>query len=243
MRRSLWAFLFFLFGVCLVASDETGELLAGTSLFGDGDRLVIRLAMTITESGQDKNRELELFLERNDGEVRSLARILSPAFLSGMKFLKRSEPGHPDAQWIKTSSGLRRLGASNGSERVFGSHFTVEDFGSINASNFVLSPLPEADDATTRAIRALPREPAPYAERIIRVERESGLIVAMECRDGEGRLIKRYSVISASGTGKDRRPEEAVMEDFFLKGSTRLRLLSLETPSSIPERLFNPGAL
>ena len=160
-----------------------------------------------------------------------------------MKFLKRSEPGQPDSQWVRTSRGTRRLGASNRSEAVFGSHFTVEDFGNVDAAAFALGLAPERDAAGARAVSALPKGPAGYARRLVLVDRATGLVTAMEYLDASGAAIRRYRVTSVSGEGSAARPSEAVMEDLAGGGSTILRVLGYSTPASLPERLFNPGAL
>lgn len=226
-----------------VGAQEASRLLASAHLMGAGTTLVARMEMVIREGRDEKRREVELMIDRSGGRVRTLARIVQPAFLSDMKFLKRSEPGQPEAQWMKTSRGLRRLGESNRSERVFGSHFTVEDFGSVDSTLFEVSFAPGSDTEGERAVVARPLGSAPYASRLILISRRSGLIMGMDYLDASGKALKRYRVLSTTGSGADERPTEASMEDLPAKGSTFLRMISLERPASIPDRYFNPGSL
>jgi hypothetical protein len=248
-RRSRATFLAALLAVFLApraradGSEAAAALLAGAHLFGSSACAVIKMDMIIAEGGEVKKRGVELSFDHRNGRVLTMARIVSPAFLSDMKFLKRSEPGQPDAQWIKTSRGVRRLGVSSRSEPVFGSHFTAEDFGNVDAANFSLDLAPERDTPTARAVSAVPRVGAPYACRIVFVDRASGLVTGMEYLDGSGAAIRRYRVTAIEGSGAETRPVETVMEAIATGGSTTLRILSFQASSSLPERTFNPGAL
>lgn len=224
-------------------AQDAAALLAGSHVFGAAPLLVVRLEMRISEGGTEKTREVELSLDRRGGRLRSFSRITSPAFLAEMKFLKLSEPGKPDAQWVKTSNGIRRLGDSGGGESVFGSHFTVEDFGTITAEGFILTLDPALDSPAETAITARPRGKAGYATRTIWVGRASGLVTRMEYRNATGTPLRRYRILSTEGTGRDAHPLEAVMEDLNTGGSTTIKVLSFITPGSLPERLFNAGSL
>jgi hypothetical protein len=223
--------------------EGAAALLAGSYLFSPAPCVVLRLEMDISGGGESKKRELELSLDRRNGRTLTMARIVSPAFLSSMKFLKRSEPGQADAQWVKTSKGLRRLGDSNRSEPVFGSDFTAEDFGSVDSAGFTLSLAPERDTEAARAVAAVPKGKASYAMRVVFVDRDSSLISGMEYLDASGRALRRYRVLESSSEGGRSRPTLAVMADLESGSETRLRVLSSQSPQSLPERSFNPGAL
>jgi hypothetical protein len=217
--------------------------LKSASLFGGSEAIVARLDMRIFRGGSETDREVELSLDRSGEGTKTLARIVKPSFLSAMKFLKVSAPGQADAQWLKTSRGLRRLGSGGRSEPVFDSDFTVEDFGSLSSAGFALAFAPERDAGGRRAVAARPLEPAPYAMRIVYVDERTRLLVGMDYLDGGGAVIKRYRVTSIVGDGPEARPDEALMEDLKSGGSTRLKVLSFSTPASIPSRTFNAASL
>jgi hypothetical protein len=226
-----------------LASEDAAEYLESASLFGPAKILVLRLEMSIARGGSEISREVELSLDRSPSGVKSLARIVSPAFLSGMKFLKISATGKADAQWVKTSRGLRRLGETNRSEAVFDSDFTAEDFGSIGASGFDIAFSPERDRDGERAILARPKGAAPYALRLLFFDKGTRLLTGMEYLDAAGATLKRYRVTSIEGRGAEARPAEATMEDLRTGGRTRLRVLSFATPASLPARTFNSASL
>ena len=225
------------------AAQNATELLGSAWLFGSAPCLVLRLELSIEEQGGTRKREVELSLDRRGGRSLSFSRVTSPAFLSDMKFLKRIEPGKPEAQWVKTSKGLRRFGEGNGGEAVFGSHFTVEDFGAVMGGGFELSLAPELDTGAELAVLARPLRAATYADRVIYIARADGLIMRMDYRDAAGKALRRYRVLDIAGTGAARHPAAAVMEDLARGGSTAVKVLAFETPATLPERLFNPGGL
>lgn len=242
MKVLLLSLMFMTAPNLLLAEDAAG-LLAKAYLFSPSSCYVIRFDMAIQDAGGTKNREVELYMDRRQGHVFSLSRILKPAFMSDMKFLKRSQDGKNDGVWIKTSNGVRRIGEGNKNESVFGSQFTIEDFGSIDDKGFDLSIDDPLGTATEAAVSATPNAPTAYARRIIWVDRISGLIMKMEYRDATNRTLRRYSVIRTGGSGKDLRPIMAKMEDIDGGGATVISLLSYSSPLSLPERLFNPGSL
>ncbi len=225
------------------SSDEAGLLLSSATIFGASPRMIARLEMRIGGGGADREREIELSIDRGSGTTKTLARIISPAFLGDMKFLKVAQPGQADSQWIKTSRGVRRLGDGNRFERIFGSDFTAEDFGTIGASGFDLSRDFARDTATEDVVAARPRHAAPYALRLIYIARLGGLVTRMEYLDAAGRVLRRYSVAKVEGAGAEAVPSEARMEDLSTGATTSLKILSLKTPAAIAERVFKPGNL
>jgi len=226
-----------------VESGSADAILAGAYLFTPDPSFILRLGMEISDSMGTKSREIELTVDRRDGHMYALSRVTQPAFLSDMKFLRRSERGKPDAIWIKTSRGIRRVGEGNRDESVFGSNFTVEDFGSVSSEGFDIALDPGLDTATETAIVARPRDKADYTQRIIWILRASGLIDRLEYRGSAGQTLRRYMVTKVGGTGKDARPLEAEMDDLTNGGSTKVTLVSLSNPAVLPERIFTAGAL
>jgi len=222
---------------------EARRLLDSATIFGDSPCIVARLEMRISGGGPEKTREIELSIDRKPGRTLTLARIVNPAFLSDMKFLKRIEAGMSDGQWVKTSRGVRRLGEGNRFEQIFGSDFTAEDFGTIESSGFDIFRDPARDTAKETVVAAKPRIKAPYALRLIYISRSGGLVTKMEYLDEASRVLRRYSVVKIEGAEAKARPIEATMEDMTRGGATSLKILSLTTPGAIPDRVFNPGAL
>ncbi|HUX41943.1 MAG TPA: outer membrane lipoprotein-sorting protein [Rectinemataceae bacterium] len=227
----------------LAAAEDPAIFLSSAYLFTPEPVFVVKIGMNIQEPGGQKTREVELSVEKQGDRSFSLSRVTRPAFLSDMKFLKRSENEKVDSIWVKTSRGVRRIGDGNRNESVFGSHFTVEDFGSIDGKGFDLSFNKSLDTNSERAIVAKPLSPATYALRVIWVENDNGLVTRMEYRDASGKILRRYLVTKTTGSGKAMRPLEARMEDLVNGGSTTISLLSFSTPASLPEHLFSPGTL
>lgn len=231
--------------IAVPAIAETAEaFLASAHLFGRERAIVVSLGMTITErDGQSRSRVVELFMDRNDVRTRTLGRIVEPAFLAEMKFLKITERGKQDMQWMKTSRGVRRLGDSSGSESVFGSHFSVEDFGSLSSSEYTVSFVEKPVEEAEVMLLAQPVKGGKVVSRRIRIDIESRIVTGMEYLDGPGKVIKRYSVVSTAISGGVMRPSSVKMEDLVHGGSTSLQLYDFKFPDSIQERWFNPGSL
>lgn len=227
------------------AGAETAEeFLASAHLFGREHAIVVSLGMTITErDGQSRSRVVELFMDRHDVRTRTLGRIVEPAFLAEMKFLKITERGKQDMQWMKTSRGVRRLGDSSGSESVFGSHFSVEDFGSLSSSEYTVSFVGKPVEAAEVMLLVQPVKGGKAESRRIRIDPETRIVTGMEYIDGQGKVIKRYSVVSKAMSGDVMRPSSVKMEDLVHGGSTSLQLYDFKFPDSIQERWFNPGSL
>lgn len=231
-----------IFTLCdFVVSQSAESVLESATLFGEGIAAIARLEMRIKSANGEKIREIELMIDHSAGKMRTIARIVSPSFLSGMKFLKIHENGKPDAQWMRTSSGIRRLGESDKSEKVFGSSFTVDDFGAISASGFDIAFAADKKTIQETAILACPKIKTSYASKIIWMDNATKLIMAIEYAGDGGKILKRYNVTQASAA-RDR-PIDVEMLDFESGIVTYLHIISMETRSSISERNFNPGAL
>lgn len=225
-------------------AETASEYLSSAHLFGREHAIVLRLAMTITENdGQSRSRTIELLMERNDVRTRTLGRIVEPAFLSQMKFLKITERGKQDIQWMKTSQGTRRLGDSSKSEAVFGSHFSVEDFGSLSLSEYDVSFGEETAAGGAIILIANPIKNIKAVSRRIWIDPETRLVSGMDYFDVTGKLVKRYSVIKNAIAGGVVRPSLVKMEDLVHGGWTSLQFMEFKFPESIQERWFNPGGL
>lgn len=241
MKRLLAVVICLAIAIIVASAQSAADVLETTNLFGAGSAIVARFEMRTVSTDGEKTREIELFFDRSGGRTRTLAKVVSPAFLSGMKFLKVKEKEKPDAQWLKTSSGLRRLGESDSAERIFGSTFTVEDFGNIDTKGFDIDFTHEEDGPYGQAIRARPKAKKSYAEKIIWVNHSTGLVMALEYRDQGGVILRRYRVTRVSET--DSRPLEAEMNDLTAKATTYLHVLSIEEKLKLPDKYFTPGSL
>ena len=250
MRRRLpFACLLFA-GAVLGSSAQAGSqspesLLRVATIFGRFDAMEIDAEMSIRDSRSTKTRGLAIAveLERN-GTTRVLARVVSPGFLSRMKYLvHHHENGREDA-WLSTSRGVRRLTGARRQVRLFDSDFTAEDFAPPDVAGLALQFADEAGNPCADCVGVLAREQsAPHTSRVFFVEQGTGLIHQVDYLDGSGNLVRRYELVETQAISGQTVPRTCRMEDYERDSITTLRFTSVKLQDSVPARLFNPGSL
>ena len=85
---------------------SVGELLM-TSLFGTAKSITLKITMRLVAENGTRERGLEVFIRQDPATLRILAHVVSPAFLSQMKFLTYRQADGETSSWLKTSAGVR----------------------------------------------------------------------------------------------------------------------------------------
>lgn len=223
------------------------EVLGGVNVIGNAANSIIEIDMNINTGRGSKNRTLEIYYtEEPDGTVKSLAQVISPAFLRNLKFLSYMYPDGRADQWVKTSRGVKRLSSGSGAgQELFDSDFTTEDLSDVSPSDYDLEFLP-AETILDREVFAVQAKPkgrgGEYSEKIYYVGKASGLLLGIDYLKGND-LVKRYRVNETQTIGGDLFPLECTMENLGRDTSTVLVFESIETPNSIPGTVYNKGRL
>lgn len=222
--------------------ESAVRILRGSSLFGTDPRFELSISMKIVERGGEKDRRMTVAVEQTDAGSSMLARIVHPAFLSNMKYLRVQKTGSAVQQWLKTSRGVMRVTGSGAGERIFGSHFTVEDFGETTEAEFELSV--EEIGSGVSVIAAVPRDRnRGYRRKLVSADRSTGLITGVKYLDDNGKPVRTYTLEETQSIDGTIYPKRAVMRDERTGETTTLSIETVERPSAFPSRLFNPAGL
>jgi outer membrane lipoprotein-sorting protein len=228
------------------AFPQTAEQIAKkTSFFGSARDISMNMTMELKSKTGSRERGLEVFIKRSEGGMRVLARMVSPAFLSQMKFLTHREADGLTSSWLKTSQGVRKLAASSGSERIFDSEFTVEDFTEIDTAGFdcaLLEDVP-AELSQCYAVEMSPKVKAGYARKILYIHKDDFDLRGIDFMDERKTAIRQYRLLETGMVEGMPYPARSVMRDLRSGNETVLVVKEIDTGHPIPEKTFNKANL
>ena len=230
-----------------VSAQTPKDVLGGVNVIGNATNAIIEIGMNIHTGRGSKDRTLEIYYtEESDGTVRTLAQVISPAFLRNLKFLSYMYADGRVDQWVKTSRGVRRLSGGPGAgQELFDSDFTTEDLSDVSPSDYDLDFLPDEIilDREVFSVQAKPKaRGAAYSEKVYYVGKDSGLLLGIDYLKGND-LVKRYRVNETQEISGELFPERCTMENLEQDTSTVLNFESIDTPNSIPGTVYNKGRL
>lgn len=221
------------------------ELLDRTLIFGPAKNITMGVTVTLSGRTGSKARGLEVFISRDAERLRVLVSMVSPAFLSQMKFLYHKDPGGAESAWMKTSQGVRRLAQTAVSGRIFDSDFTVDDFTAITESRYTLAMLPGVtlDSSPCFAVEARPKTRMDYERKVIYIEAANDLLRGIDFLDVEGAHVREYRVVSTREINGMAYPVSSTMEDLTAGSKTTLLVTRIDVDTALPDGLFNKGNL
>jgi hypothetical protein len=224
--------------VHLVSAEENAaDIIAAVHVLGPAPVMRVDATMTIREGSSESERRLQGWYERADRELSLFVQIVDPPFLREMKLLLLRNESRDD-NWMRTSRGVRRLGASSGNERVFGSHFTVSDMTAVD---------PAAQ--TVRLVSSSPEEIVidvyegdGQRSRRFAIAPDDKIIRSIAFFDAEGTRIKEYELLSVDTVAGRPVPMRSVMR--LPNGDqTMIVVNEIEFPQTVPRRYFSRGNL
>lgn len=246
MRRFLAMIVLTLVSGAVIAQDaDPAEILRRASLFGEFTSLQAKLTMEIHERRGAKERGIEAYIERGDGEARALVQIVSPAFLNSMKFLSVTE-GDETVQWLATSRGPRRVSGSNRSEQLFDSDFTVEDLSDYDPDDYRLSLTgsERVSGIDCHVLEAVPVSArTDYARRVMYIEKESGLLRLARFLDGAGQPVREFELLEQMTLDGVPFPRVVKMTTLTAGTHTVLTVDEAVAGEDVPDRYFNRANL
>jgi hypothetical protein len=202
------------------------------------------ITMQIVKAQGTKSRTLEAFVRRQGAASQILLHLVSPAFLSQMKFLSARDEKGRQSKWLKTSTGVRRLSEGNRAEALFDSDFTVEDLAEIYPDDFDLTLLGDRQVGAYPCdlIEAVPRVAgSSYTRKWIYLEKDTGLLCAVDFFGRDEQPIKRYRLLETQTVAGSTCPLSCRMES--ASGYTELAFPSIEIVDSLPDKLFSRAGL
>lgn len=219
------------------AEETAAEIIAEVHVLGPADTMQVDATMTIREGSSEAERRLEGWYRRGDRDLSLFVQILEPPFLRDMKLLLLRRGSRED-NWMRTSRGVRRLGASSGQERVFGSHFTVSDMTAVDPAAQTVRLVDSSPDEIL--IEVQDREGSGY--RRFSIQPEDRIIRGIQFFDDSGELVKEYELLSVDSVEGQPVPMRGQMR--LTNGDyTIISVNEIDFPTSIPGRYFNRGNL
>jgi len=229
MRNRAWWILACLLMAAQASAQSADQLLNELSLFGSARFISMQVQMDLTLANGTKSRTLDVFIRRVLVRTSVLIHVVSPGFLSSMKFLSLHEGGQD----------------ANGSERIFDSDFRAEDFMTVSVSRFSFAFLPDAsiDGLPCIVIEARPRDAAGYARKLFYIGKADLSLRGMDYLDSQGQLLRRYRMTASQSLAGSTAPLTAEMVDLRAGTSTTLKVLKADVETPLPDSLFSRGTL
>lgn len=217
--------------------ERAADIISDVHVLGPADTMQVDATMTTREGSSESERRLEGWYRRDNRDLSLFVQIVEPPFLRDMKLLLLRRGSREDT-WMRTSRGVRRLGASGGQERVFGSHFTVSDITAVDPT-----------EQSVRVVESSPDEIIIDVEdaegdgyRRFSIQPEDRIIRGIQFFDDSGELVKEYTLLSLGSV--DGRPVPMHGQMRLANGDhTVISVNNIEFPRSIPGRYFNRGNL
>jgi hypothetical protein len=242
VRTILIAVLLALAGAIGVQSEDLAAIIQGSYLVARSPQATVRFRMTIHDGQGDKIREVVVYLTNAAKGGNLLAKVVSPASLSAMKYLRIGSEKGALQQWLATSRGVRRLGEGGGDERLFGSDFAIGDFSPYDAVSYRIARDPDRETAASWALSLEPRSSV-QQKKIVQVDRTTSLITAVDTLDQAGKVERSYRVEAIAGPAAAPYPRLSRMSDPSRGSWTLMEVLSIDITTPIADRVFNPAAL
>ena len=227
-------------------AETAEEILQHTTLFGRAANTQMSITMEIVKPRGTKSRTLEAFVRQEGTASQILLHIVSPAFLSQMKFLSDRDEKGRESKWLKTSSGVRRLSEGNRTEPLFDSDFTVEDLSEIYPDDFDLALLgdKQAGPYLCDLIEAVPRfAGSSYSKKWIYVEKDTGILCAVDFFGRDDQPVKRYRLLEVQTVAGNTYPFSCRMEGVSDGTFTELEFPRIEIVDRLPDKLFSRASL
>ena len=245
VRLTICCFLLLAFtSVIGWTQDDPASILRDAALLGRFAALEVHFSLEITERRGTKERDLVAYVEQDEDSRRALVQVVSPAFLSNLKFLSITSGDERD-QWMSTSRGVRRVAAGNRDERLFDSDFTVEDLSNYNPEDYDLSILgtDTVEGVECHVLQAVSAGGGSLADRkVLYVSVENGLLYAAEFY-AEGEIERRFELLDTMLVDGTPFPRVARMTTLAANTNTVLTVTEATAGTDIPDRLFNRGNL
>lgn len=174
------------------AGIDATAIMKQISLFGAFESVSAEFRMTIERTNGSKERSIELFYRRQVGANDVLARVVAPAFLQNLKFLRRETNTGAVELYMRNSQGTRRVLGDRGDEALFDSDFRTADFMASPTSQATL--LEESVETITLETRLNLAGTITIRRMLLR--KSDFFLLSFEEFDVNGTMTRRYSVTS-----------------------------------------------
>jgi outer membrane lipoprotein-sorting protein len=197
--RALAAIIFCMGGTGVFAQNPSGfDIMKQVDDRYTGDSAQYNLTMTLI-SGRSSPRVREVtYYYKDYGDTEKILMVFkSPRDVAGTGYLSFSydDDSKDDDIWLYLPAmrRTRRITGSGKTDDFMGTDFTYEDMGgrSLSKDTFTLQGEEVIDGQVCWVVEAKAKDPKdPYGRRIIRVQKDSLVIAALDYYDRQNRLLK-----------------------------------------------------
>lgn len=233
-------FLIFLYILCSTGFHAFADIDATTiikqiTLLGPFESVSAEFRMIIERPNGTKERSVELFYRRQAGANDVLARVVSPAFLQNLKFLRREVSTGAVELYMRNSQGVRRVLGDRGDEALFDSDFRTTDF--------MPSPLSQAvileEDAEIMVLETRLISMGSSTIRRMKIRKSDFLLLSFEEYDSNGKMTRRYSVNNLGTIDGHVYARQSVMEIPGSRQRTVLEVTKITPNPRLGDALFS----
>ncbi len=239
LRCCLFVIVFCPMLVPVAHADRASDIVGSLSLLGAFDAVSASLTMRIERVSGTRERGMELFYRRNGKASDVLAQVVSPAFLSNMKFLRKDAGNGSIELYLKNSSGVRRVVGDRGDEALFDSDFRTGDF---MASHIDKARVVE-ESAEIIVLEIQPGGKAAFSARRLTLRSADLFLLSFEELDQAGRLVRRYRVVEFGEAEGKSYARLSVMELPDRNQRTWLEVTGINTAPRFGASLFSRMSL
>jgi len=215
----------------------------------DGDDSYSKIEMILTDKkGYERKRQLEIYTKDYGKLRKTYVKFTEPADIRGTAFLSIENEGKDNTQYLYLPAlgRARRIVSSQKKLRFVNTDFTYEDMQrrrpNVDKHRFLRE---EACGEGERCavIESVPKDNSQYTKRISWVDRDKELILRTDFYGRNGRMIKRFQVLSVNKIENIWTAVDMIMEDFTTAHKTELKVKSINYNQGIDDEMFSLRAL
>jgi hypothetical protein len=235
----------------VAASDTSESVLAAAfwSRYAVNSNSNIELVMR-NATGQEQSRHIQLVSKMIDGQLNSISRLKSPAYLRGMTILtiEKDAGSHDAFVFLPALGKVRRITTVQKGDAFFGSDVTYGDLERKRVEEFDLEALETAefDGEAVYVIRgALVRKGNYSRTEFVIAQSDGAILVNRYYKRGQDSPYRVITAPRASIVARDGHvlPTRLIMRDELRGSTTEVLIHDLRVNPPLDDRLFTVATL
>jgi len=215
----------------------------------DGDDAYSKVEMILLDKkGYERKRQLETYTKDYGKLIKTYIKFTEPADIRGTAFLSIENEGKDNTQYLYLPAlgRARRIVSSQKKLRFVNTDYTYEDMQRRRPEEDRHRFLREeacGRGETCAVIESVPKNNSQYTKRISWVERNKEIILRTDFYGRNGRMIKRFQVLSVKKIENIWTAVDMIMKDFITNHKTELKIESISYNRGIDDEMFSLRAL
>ncbi|OPX30417.1 MAG: hypothetical protein B1H08_01810 [Candidatus Omnitrophica bacterium 4484_171] len=211
----------------------------------DGDDSYSEVEMVLLDKkGYERKRQLEIYTKDYGKLIKTYIKFTEPADIRGTAFLSIENEGKDNTQYLYLPAlgRARRIVSSQKKLRFVNTDYTYEDMQRRRPEDDKHMFLREeacGQGETCAVIESVPKNNSQYTKRINWVDRNKELILRTDFYGRNGRMIKRFKVLSMKKIDNIWTAVDVIMEDFTNNHKTELKIESISYNQGISDEMFS----